>query len=118
MGYTNRRLGKGLIGKKRRIFSATLFPVRLVEMLARRQLLELFKVLGAQWLGNHILLTEPFAQVDQPATFGTEWAIRRGKPIAGFLARGALDCSRRAHLVQRIDWIQKMFNRRVNTTLI
>ena len=64
---------------------------RLVQMFARRQVGEFFKMLRPQRLGDGVLAAEPFAEVDQFAALGTKWPVFSGKPVAGFFASRAFD---------------------------
>lgn len=51
-------------------------------MFARRQAGVFFKMLRAQWLGNHVFALEPLAEVNQPAAARTKRAVLAGKPVA------------------------------------
>jgi len=60
-------------------------------MAAGRQVSKSLHMLGAQRFGDHILFSEPFAQVDQTAALRAKRAIRTGKPITSLFARWAFD---------------------------
>jgi hypothetical protein len=61
---------------------------RFVQMFARRQVGELFKMLRSERLGNDVFASEPFAEVNQPAPMRAKRAVFSGKPVAGFFACG------------------------------
>jgi len=65
--------------------------VRTVKILAGWQVAKLLEMLRPQRLGDGVLATKPFAQIDQTATLGTERTIFRGEPITALAAGGADD---------------------------
>ena len=96
------------VGLRRRMGFGVLLPLipiifGLVQMFARWELFKFFKMFRAQRLRNHVLFSEPFAQVDELATFGTKRSVRRREPIAALFARGTLDCFRHAHLCSSVS---------------
>ena len=70
------------------------FGIRLVQVFARRQFPELFKMLGTQRFRNGVLAGKPLSQVDQPATVRAERSIFSGEPIAFLPAGRAGDLGR------------------------
>ncbi len=65
--------------------------LRFIQVFARRQVGEFFKMLRPERLGNDVLAAEPFAEVNQLATLRTKRPEFSGKPVAGFFASGADD---------------------------
>ena len=60
-------------------------------MFSGRQFREFFEVLRAQRIGNSVLFTEPFAEVNQLATARAKWPVGAGEPIAYPLASRTLN---------------------------
>jgi hypothetical protein len=69
------------------------FPA--IEMFSRGQLGEFLQVFRPQWVGNGVLLAEPFAKVNQLATARAKRAVRSGEPIPYSLARRTFNIHRR-----------------------
>jgi hypothetical protein len=76
--------------------------LRLVQMLSRRQVFKVFEVLGAKGFRNHIRFAEPFAEVNELASFRAKGSERRGEPIAAFLATRTFYILRNAHCLARL----------------
>ena len=51
----------------------------------------------AQRLGNGVFFAQPFAEINELATFGAEWRERSVQPIAGLFARGTFELFGVAH---------------------
>src|SRR5437879_12818020 len=77
--------------------SSFLFCLRAVQMLARRQVRVFLKMLRPQRLADRVLLTEPFAQVNEFAAMRAEWPIGTGEPVALLFARGTFNFWQRVH---------------------
>ena len=71
--------------------------IRLVEVLARRQIGELLQMLRAQRSGDIVFLGKPFSKINQLATMRTERPVIPRKPFTGFPARRALHLKFRSH---------------------
>src|SRR3954453_22486697 len=66
--------------------SFRVFDFRIVEVIAGWKFFVTFEMLGAQGIGNTIFFPEPFAEINELATFGTERAIRFLEPWPFFFA--------------------------------
>ena len=55
-------------------------------MFARRQAGVSFKILRAQWLGNHVFAAGPFAEINQLAAVRTKRTLHPGKSAAFLFA--------------------------------
>jgi hypothetical protein len=53
----------------REMICATDLFFRLVQMFSRRQVFEILEVLGPQRFRNHVRLAEPFAEINEFASF-------------------------------------------------
>ena len=67
------------------------------EVFAGRKVLVFAEVVWFEGLGDFILFAEPFAEIDEFATFGTERPVLILKPGAGLLAGRATDYQVRIH---------------------
>jgi hypothetical protein len=67
-----------------------------------RFLVRFDEVVRAQRFRNTLFFTQPFTEIDKPATLRTKRAVRGGKPVAGFLASGAFDSKRSVHSVNTL----------------
>lgn len=81
-------------------------------MLACRQIGVFFQMLRAKRLGNRMLLAEPLAQINQPATPGAKWPVTPGEPIALLFARWTLDLRGCTHR-KALTGIRRSFGRRL-----
>jgi len=66
----------------------------LVEMLPRRQFRKFLEMLRTQRIGNGVLFTKPFSQVNQLATARAERPARTREPVPHPLARRTFDIHR------------------------
>ena len=71
--------------------------VGLVEVLLCGEFRKRLEVFGAKRIGDRVFLVQPFAEVDQPATFGAKRPEGRRKPITRFPAGRALNVWCLAH---------------------
>ena len=66
-------------------------------MLPRRQVRIFLEVPRPQRLADRVLLTEPFAQVNEFAAMRAEWPIATGEPVALLFASGTFNLWQRVH---------------------
>ena len=83
--------------------------LRLVEMVARRQVGEVLQMFRAQRRCDVVFLGEPFAEINQLATMRAERRVFVCKPITALLARRAF-VPGRSRSIQCLVYFQKHFS--------
>jgi hypothetical protein len=74
----------------------------LIQMLASGQVFEVLKMFRAKRFRNHVRLAEPFAQVNELASFRAKGTERRGEPITALLAARTFYILGNAHGLARL----------------